>query len=331
MTTLVLMPCLPISSHPLGLDLPPSSPWWCVNAYLSPSPYPCCSCPRPPRSPCPRPPCQPLSSHPLGYVAPPGAYPSPYPLDLTLSPICQPLHTKSTAPARGNPAHSPDYSHWPQFTQHSAVQQNIFFTGRASLMVSGKQWWQFLGLAEGGLTLLDQARSRLPWHIHTRPRSQLLKLTFILTPNRFAPAELTFTDGQYPQGKGQKRLGSRGQGTLTCLMKLSRKQASLGSVTYTDCTGPVNYTSQRDTPRYTITLNLSCWHCHTHLGYVDDVVLWHTPIIRQMLNSRIHCCLWQSSEPYFGGEVNCWRRVGCCEANEGRSCSWRCRWATYHL
>ena len=47
-----------------------------------------------------------------------------------------------------------------------------------------------MGLAEGGLTLLDQARSRLPWHIHTRPRSPLLKLTFILPPNKIAHVEL---------------------------------------------------------------------------------------------------------------------------------------------
>ena len=34
----------------------------------------------------------------------------------------------------------------------------------------------------------------------------------------------------------------------------------------------------------------------------------------------------QRDGPYFGQEVNRWVWVGCCEANGGRSCSWRCRW-----
>ena len=186
--------------------------------------------------------CAVLSSSWLVPYPPPGSYPSPYPRISHSRLSATHSIPPSTAPATGNPPHSPDYSHWPQFTRQCRLYS--LQEGWASLMVSGEQWWQFLSLA--GRPSLDRARSRLPWHTHTLPRSPLLKLTFILLsqqiPNPQTCWKISRTFG-WTQGKDPKDPGSLDRLDEVC--EGGKPDGRRVWVTYTDCgpkAEPVNYT-----------------------------------------------------------------------------------------
>ena len=206
--------------------------------------------------------CAVLSSSWLVPYPPPGSYPSPYPRISHSRLSATHSIPPSTAPATGNPPHSPDYSHWPQFTRQCRLYS--LQEGWASLMVSGEQWWQFLSLA--GRPSLDRARSRLPWHTHTLTRSPLLKLTFILLSQQIPNPQT----GKYPEHLGGHREKTqKTQGAWTGLMKFAREESLMGE----GCEWRILIVGPRQSPLIihctdTVTLSLlqALTSCYTSTG-----------------------------------------------------------------
>ena len=244
--------------------------------------------------------CAVLSSSWLVPYPPPGSYPSPYPRISHSRLSATHSIPPSTAPATGNPPHSPDYSHWPQFTRQCRLYS--LQEGWASLMVSGEQWWQFLSLA--GRPSLDRARSRLPWHTHTLPRSPLLKLTFILLsqqiPNPQTCWKISRTFG-WTQGKDPKDPGSLDRLDEVC--EGGKPDGRRVWVTYTDCgpkAEPVNYTLHwhshpLSTAGFDILLHfnwytLILWHSHTHTQTLSVKKHTHECIHTHKHRKNCKCC-----------------------------------------